>query len=159
MLAIETIENSLAALVRYDPDWHVLICTCCKRCFQTSVAAHFQDFHKHLSYTRRDLLAHEASFYQNSYQLLTSPEQIRALQPGPGTLPIKGLRLYRDSIVCLLCCDSPGRYVCRSEQWMGVHLRTVHHHKSPVKRGGYPSRNAIAAAAAKKAVMQGPVMC
>ena len=106
MLAIETMDNSLPALVRYDPDWHVLICTRCKRCFQTSVAAHFRDFHKHLSYTRRELLAFEASFYQNASQLLTSPEQIHALRPGPRTLPIKGLRIYRDGIACL-----PGRYV------------------------------------------------
>ncbi|MBE3042738.1 hypothetical protein IMZ48_09230 [Candidatus Bathyarchaeota archaeon] len=139
-------DNRLTELIRYDPDWHVLICTRCKRCFRTSIAVHIRDFHKHLSYARQDLLAYEAGFHQNGYQLLTSTEQVYAIRPGPGTPPVKGLRLYRDGIAYLLCPDGPGRYVCRNESWMVAHARTVHHHRSPVAKGGNVKRKAVDAA-------------
>ncbi|MBE3041167.1 hypothetical protein IMZ48_00980 [Candidatus Bathyarchaeota archaeon] len=154
----ETTNTRLLGLVRYDPVWHVLICTACKTCFRTSVSVHVRDYHKHLRTLRPAVLAYEASFLDGR-PLITSPEKIRELQPPSDTPPIDKLPVHRDGILCLLCRDDPRPYICRAIGGIGHHLRHAHNYRSPVKAGGGWRARSAGAEAARSSVMQGPVAC
>jgi hypothetical protein len=125
--------------IYYHPRFEVLICKICRSCFQTSVYRHLRLHHRKAPYTVRQLKAYEATFAK--YTVISSPSQIREIQPPGNQPPLQFLKVHRDGILCLLCDRDSLPYICRTADGMRHHLH-MFHGLAKRRRGGYRRRPA-----------------
>ena len=111
-------------LLKYIPEYQVLICTSCQYALQLNqVDAHLRGKEHRL--TKDECKSSMARFVG---QLVAE----QPVLPDPGREPLVDLPIFRDGLICHEC---NGQYVCRSQEWMEKHCRKVHYWKKSRKQG------------------------